>query len=224
MLDHAAGRGAGVVDHDVDAAERLVRLLDEVLGVGVLAQVGRDGDDLAVGRARDLGGGGFQHVLAARADRDIDALLGEREGDALADALAAAGDERGLAVELQVHVSLLCRSTGLSAQDGFGGVADGFDILAGIEEGDDAARAAFEALVAPREGADDGALAEHQLDVAAEVLGVQQAFLERPVVEREHVGATRRPDFLWVYSKVPKNSPGVLPCFLVNSSARSGRM
>ena len=35
---------------------------------------------------------------------------------------------------------------------------------------------------------------------------------------------TRRPDFLWVYSKVPKNSAGVLPCFFVNSSARSGRM
>src|ERR1700704_235563 len=35
---------------------------------------------------------------------------------------------------------------------------------------------------------------------------------------------TFRPDFLWVYSNVPKNSPGVLPCFLVNSSARSGRI
>ena len=35
---------------------------------------------------------------------------------------------------------------------------------------------------------------------------------------------TRRPDFLWVYSKVPKNSAGVLPCFFVNSAARSGRM
>ena len=78
-------------------------LLDEVLGVGVLAQIGGDGDDLAVGRPRDLGGGGFQHVLAPRADRDIDALLRQSERDALADALAAAGDERGLALKLKVH-------------------------------------------------------------------------------------------------------------------------
>src|SRR6185437_4094248 len=68
------------------------------------------------------------------------------------------------------------------------GVADRLDILAGVEEADDAARAAFEALVAPREGADQAALVEHQLDVAAEILRVQQAFLERPVVEWEHVG------------------------------------
>ena len=42
MLDHAARRGAGIVDHDVDAAERLVALLDEVLGVGVLGEIGDD--------------------------------------------------------------------------------------------------------------------------------------------------------------------------------------
>ena len=65
------------------------------------------------------------------------------------------------------------------SEDRFGGVADGFDIVARIQERDDAARAAFEAFVAPREGADDGALTEHELDVAAEVLGVQQSLLER---------------------------------------------
>ena len=37
MLDHAAGRRAGIVDHNVDAAERAVGLFDEGLGVGVLA-------------------------------------------------------------------------------------------------------------------------------------------------------------------------------------------
>ena len=39
MLDHAAGRRAGIVDHDIDAVERLVGLLDEVPGVGILPQI-----------------------------------------------------------------------------------------------------------------------------------------------------------------------------------------
>ena len=55
----------------------------------------------------DLGGRRFQHVLAPRADRDVDAFLGERERDALADALAAAGHQRGLALKLKVHLGLL---------------------------------------------------------------------------------------------------------------------
>src|SRR5581483_10637205 len=49
VLDDAAGCGAGIVDHDVDAPERLVALLDEVPGIGIFAQIGRNGDDLASG-------------------------------------------------------------------------------------------------------------------------------------------------------------------------------
>src|SRR5262249_61961789 len=63
MLDHAAGRGAGIVDHDVAAAERLVGLLDEVLGVLVLAQVGGDRHDLAAGRLGDLLRDGIERFL-----------------------------------------------------------------------------------------------------------------------------------------------------------------
>src|ERR1044071_2070238 len=73
----------------------------------------------------------------------------------------------------------------LHTHNRLGGVAHRLDVLAAVEERDDAARAAFEALVAPRECADQAALVEHQLDVAAEVLGVQQALLERPAVERK---------------------------------------
>src|SRR5216684_2925011 len=56
-------------------------------------------------------------------------------------------------------------------------IADRLDILAAIQERDDAARTAFEALVAPWERADQRAPVEHQLDVAAEVLRMEQAFL-----------------------------------------------
>ena len=99
MLDHAAGRGAGIVDHNVDPAERLVTLLDEGPGVGILSQVGGDRHDLAAGGLRYLLGGGFQRLLAARADGDVDPFLGQCQSDALADAFAAARHERRLAVK-----------------------------------------------------------------------------------------------------------------------------
>ena len=47
------------------------------------------------------------NVLAARADRDVDAFFRQQPRDAFADALAAAGDERGLALELKIHVGSL---------------------------------------------------------------------------------------------------------------------
>src|SRR5262249_46343693 len=73
-------------------------------------------------------------------------------------------------------------------EDRLGGVADRLDVVAGVEEGDDAAGAALEPVEAPGERADQRALVEQELDVAAEVLGVQQPLLERPVVERKDVG------------------------------------
>src|SRR5262252_6224737 len=84
--------------------------------------------------------------------------------------------------------SLFATRHSLVRHDRLGGVADRFHAFAHVEEGDDAAGTAFEALVAPRERADQAALVEHELDVAAEILGVQQSLLERPIVEREHVG------------------------------------
>src|SRR5262249_51236812 len=107
VLDHAAARRARVVDHDVDSTERLVPLLDEVPGIGVLGEVGRDGNDLALGLGSDLGRGLLERLLAACADGDIHAFFRERESNAFADPFAAAGDQRRLAIELKVHVGLL---------------------------------------------------------------------------------------------------------------------
>src|SRR5580700_11255529 len=73
-------------------------------------------------------------------------------------------------------------------QDTARGVAERFNRrIAGIEDGEDTARTGLEALVAPREGANDAALAEYKLQVAAEILGMQQSFLERVVVEWKHI-------------------------------------
>ena len=84
-------------------------LLAHGLHGGVVAGVHHDGDDLAAGLGGDLGGGGVQPVLGAGGQHDVGALLGELDGDGLADAAAAAGDERYLPFELQVHgASLSC--------------------------------------------------------------------------------------------------------------------
>src|SRR5947209_2107133 len=103
MFDDTARGRARIVDHDVDAAERLGALLDEAPGVGVLPQIGRNSHDLAAGFLRNFCRRGLERLLAPRADRDVDAFLRQHPCDALADAFATAGDERGLALELEVH-------------------------------------------------------------------------------------------------------------------------
>ena len=80
--------------------------------------------------------------------------------------LAGAGHDPHMVMLFEPEARILISADALW-EDGFGGIADGFDIFARIQERDDAARAAFQPLIAPRERADDGALAEHQLDVAA---------------------------------------------------------
>src|SRR5688572_832910 len=65
-------------------------------------------------------------------------------------------------------------------------VADLLDAeRAHVEERDDAARARLASLELPREGADDAALIERLLDVAAHILGVDAAFGEGEVVHGE---------------------------------------
>src|SRR5262245_9951550 len=106
MLDDAAGRRTGIVDHDVDPAERLMALLDEVFRVLVLTQVGGDRDNFATGRLGDFAGSRVQRLLAPCANSDIDAFLRQSQRNPLPDAFAAASDQRGLALELEVHRSL----------------------------------------------------------------------------------------------------------------------
>src|SRR5215469_9321636 len=66
--------------------------------------------------------------------------------------------------------------------------ADRLDLrVVRVGERENAAGAAFQSLVPPDEGADDAALVEHQLDVAADILRVKQAFLETVIVEGKHV-------------------------------------
>ena len=60
-------------------------------------------DDPAPGLGRERGGRLGQLGGVARGDDDIDAFERELPGDGAADALASAGYQRALALELQIH-------------------------------------------------------------------------------------------------------------------------
>src|SRR5215467_204234 len=53
---------------------------------------------------------------------------------------------------------------------------------------EDPTRTTFQTVISPRERPYETALAEHEFDVPADVLGMQQPFLEGQIVERKHVG------------------------------------
>src|SRR5438105_569403 len=107
-LDDTAGRRAGVVHQDIDAPEMLVRALDEVARIGFLGEVRRDREHLAAALLANLFRRRVERLLAPRAHRDVAAFARQSARDALADSFAAAGDERDLALELQVHSSSWC--------------------------------------------------------------------------------------------------------------------
>src|SRR4051812_23971693 len=89
-----------------------------------------------------------------------------------------------------------CARGRLDAEDRLGGISHRLDVFSDVQEGDDAARAALQAFVAPWKGADETTLVQHELDVAAEILGMKQSLLEGPTVEREHIGNHLAPGFL----------------------------
>ena len=111
--------GAGIVDHDIDAAEMRRGLVERGLHRRFLAHVDLQRQRAAAGLF-DLGGGGVDGAfeLGMRLDglggnRDIGAVAGCFERDRQPDAARAAGDEQGLA--LQRHGSVLLRFAVFSA-------------------------------------------------------------------------------------------------------------
>jgi hypothetical protein len=111
----APPRRGGGVDQEVDAAQRADSRFDQGLVRGVVAGVDRERYDAPAGGGGQLQGRGGQGPQVSGRDHHVDALLGEGQGDRLADAAAGAGDQGALAVQLQVHGCLL---TGRSADRG----------------------------------------------------------------------------------------------------------
>ena len=98
---------AGVVDEDVEPAERLLRLGEQALDVGLLRHVGLDGDGLAA-LAGDLGDDAVGPFLAGGVVDDDGRPLGRQvPGDGGADALGRAGDDGDLARESSETCALL---------------------------------------------------------------------------------------------------------------------
>ena len=92
---------ARVVDHHVEPAERLDRLVDHLLQVRDLADVGVDADRLVAERGDALLELLGRLLVRDVVDADVRTLFGEREHDRLADPRVAAGDDGGL--PLQAH-------------------------------------------------------------------------------------------------------------------------
>jgi hypothetical protein len=105
----AAPDGAGVVDEDVDAPQALSRGRHHPLDLHQLGQVRRDHHDVLLPPLADFGGDAIEPGLLARADRHPRALGGEPERDRPPDSLAAAGHQRRLAFQFEVHRDVLLR-------------------------------------------------------------------------------------------------------------------
>jgi hypothetical protein len=99
----AQRRAAGVVDEDVHAAETPGRRGDDAADALRGRQVGRDGEYLGARLAADLLGGRLQIRLGPGADRDPRALARQRQGRRLAEAFARRGNDRGPAVQPEIH-------------------------------------------------------------------------------------------------------------------------
>ena len=87
---------AGVGDQDVELAQRLLGVRDQRLDrilVGEIAGQHR--------RAAELGGERLEHLAARAGHRDLRALRVQRARDRAADAAGRAGDERGLAGQIE---------------------------------------------------------------------------------------------------------------------------
>ena len=90
---------AGVVDHDVDAAEGVLGRIDHLVDLGADRDVGGDRD----GRLADLAGDALGALGVEIGDDDLRALFGETLRHAFAEPRRRAGDDGDLA--FQTHLS-----------------------------------------------------------------------------------------------------------------------
>src|SRR6516225_11216615 len=117
-IENSTGCRSRVVHQNIDAPQRGVCFLDKNLGFGRLSQISRYGDDFAVCLARNLRRRCLERLLATRADRDIDTLASQGEGDRLANPGASAGDQCRLPVHLEIHEASLTLNTAMKSYQG----------------------------------------------------------------------------------------------------------
>jgi hypothetical protein len=99
--DQVIAGDAGIVDEDVDLAERLEGGGDGLHARFRIGHVGRDVDGLPT-ESLDLGHGGFGDFLASHVhEGDVATLSRELQADCLAYAAGSARDESGLTGEIE---------------------------------------------------------------------------------------------------------------------------
>src|SRR6185369_12786121 len=116
LLEGTRGRGARVVDQDVDAAVRGEGRGDHRLHVGRPRDVGGLGEHLDPGPLPDRLRGLLQHVLPARADHHVTAFRREAHRGGAAESLAATGDDVDLAGETEIEHGVSSRARILSVR------------------------------------------------------------------------------------------------------------
>ena len=104
-IDAVFGGRARVVDENIDAAERRTSGVNHLRDAVRARSIARRGYDLAVGGRTDLVRCAAQTTGIARNEGDVAALARQLLGNRAADTQAGAGDERALAVKMQVHVN-----------------------------------------------------------------------------------------------------------------------
>lgn len=116
FLDRRRSAKPGIVEQDVEPAIGLLGPGEEcVYRIGI-ADIGRHAECFALG-ALDLADNRLQRLRPAAGDDDRKPLLGQRQCRGLADAAAAAGNERHLAVRIHLAV-LLLRPRGFPGPNG----------------------------------------------------------------------------------------------------------
>ena len=105
LLDRIADADTGVVEEDVEAAEALLHGGEQALHLLTHPDIGWNGQNLAA-RLFDFRFHPFQLFRGARRDGDLGPVLGEQQGDAAADALAAPGYDGDPVLESHVLLSL----------------------------------------------------------------------------------------------------------------------
>src|SRR5436190_19708206 len=98
-FEREAAAAAGVVDEDICAPQSLERRLGDALRRPFGEEVLLDDDQLP-GFLLQV----FEEVAPPGGDRELDALLCQRDGDRAADAHARARDERALAGNTEIHL------------------------------------------------------------------------------------------------------------------------
>ena len=102
---------AGVVDEDVDAAESVRQLVDDVLRARQPGEVEVGELGPSARRAHELGGLLAHLLVAVPGDADVAAEIGERDGDRAADPRLAAGDDRAAGDEVPACPQVACGRT-----------------------------------------------------------------------------------------------------------------